>query len=193
MSKDDKIKFTSPHMRIGYEIPKQLGDSISDSGHLVHPEVSDWLKSAAPGFKPTRQQEKFRKLAYKMARRKKFFRGEWFRATGEKSYTGVKINERIWARWANESEFFKVWFFDEFPSVEGISDEEFAMMDQQFWVGLRDGMDADEEWAFRQYAKTRFDGPGAKKAGQETEDLSELREYFKSSDGGAWSAKPGEA
>lgn len=184
---DNSIKFIP-------NLPKtRVYEQDEKTGHLKHPEVEEWLKESAPGFKPTRQQEKFRKLAYVMAKRKKFFRGEWFRATAKKSYTGVQVNERIWCRWIAESHGFKAWFFDEFPFVEGVSDEEFTMMDQQFWTGIRDGMEEGEEWAYRQYAKTRFDGPGARKSEQESSELKELRGYFDTGGSAAWGTKTGEA
>ena len=67
------------------------------------------------------------------------------------------------------------------------------MMDSQYWTGVRDAMTEGEEWAFRQYSKTRFDSAAAKKDQAESESLTELRSYFDTGSGDAWSVKPGEA
>ena len=67
------------------------------------------------------------------------------------------------------------------------------MMDTQYWTGVRDAMGEGEEWAYRQYAKTRFDSAAAKKDKADSESLLELRGYFEMGGGDAWSPKPGEA
>ena len=67
------------------------------------------------------------------------------------------------------------------------------MMDSQYWSGVRDAMVEGEEWAYRQYAKTRFDSAAAKKDHADSEALVELRGYFATGGGEAWSSKPGEA
>jgi hypothetical protein len=74
-----------------------------------------------------------------------------------------------------------------------MSKEEFAMMDSQYWTGVRDAMGEGEEWAYRQYSKTRFDSTSAKNDQAESESLAELRSYFDTGSGDAWSVKPGEA
>lgn len=161
--------------------------------HIGHPDVEQWLDSEKLGFKPTSQQEKFKQLAYRMAKRRRFFRNEWFEATREKNYKGTVINERTWNRWCKESEHFKMWFYEDFPYVKEVSEEEFSMMDAQYWTGVRDAMTEGEEWAYRQYAKTRFDSAAAKKDQADSESLIELRTYFSGGGGDAWSSKPGEA
>jgi hypothetical protein len=167
---------------------------ISDrSPHIDNLQVNGWLKADDNEFRPTHQQEKFRELAYKMARYKKFFRGEWYKATKKKEYSGVPINERTWNRWCTEDEKFRAWFYDEFPETSELSEEEFRMMDMQYWTGVRDAMGDGEEWAYRQYAKTRFDSAAAKKDQAESESLLELRNYFSTGGGDGWTSKPGEA
>jgi hypothetical protein len=166
---------------------------LEHNHHLEHPEVQKWLDPGDIGFKPTKQQELFRDLAYKMARRGKFFRGEWFESTKQKGYKGARINERVWLRWCGESDQFKMWFYEEFPETKEMSEEEFAMMDSQYWTGVRDAMSEGEEWAYRQYSKTRFDSAAAKKDQADSESLTELRSYFDTGNGDAWSVKPGEA
>lgn len=168
-------------------------DISTRSPHLDNPHVNGWLKSDNHEFMPTNQQEKFRDLAYRMARSKRFFRGEWYKATKKKEYQGVPINERTWNRWCREDERFKGWFYDAFPETSELSEEEFRMLDTQYWTGVRDAMGEGEEWAYRQYAKTRFDSAAAKKDKAESESLLELRGYFEMGGGDAWSPKPGEA
>jgi len=164
-----------------------------DTNHVGHPDVEKWLEPGEDDFKPSVQQVKFRDLAYKMANRNRFFRNEWFDATRNKSYTGVRINERIWNRWCEESSKFRDWFYSEFPDTRELSEEEFKMLDMQYWTGVRDAMTEGEEWAYRQYAKTRFDSASAKKDQAESDALNELRQYFGSGGGDAWTVRPGEA
>ena len=67
------------------------------------------------------------------------------------------------------------------------------MMDMQYWVGVRDAMSEGEEWAYRQYAKTRFDSAAAKRDAADNDSLMELRAYFDVSGGNSWKVSPGEA
>ena len=168
-------------------------DIPTESKHINNHHVNDWLKADDNGFRATPQQEKFRELAYRMASRKRFFRGEWYKATKAKEYTGAPSNERTWARWCTEDDRFLAWFYEEFPETSEISEEEFRMMDMQYWTGVRDAMTEGEEWAYRQYAKTRFDSAAAKKDAADSESLLELRAYFDVGGGESWKVKPGEA
>ena len=59
-------------------------DISSEVDHINNPQVNEWLKPDDNGFRPTPQQEKFRSLAYRLAQRKRFFRGEWYKATKKK-------------------------------------------------------------------------------------------------------------
>ena len=90
---DEKDDFT------GLNVNNVLVEMISEPQHLDNPNVNEWLKPDDNGFRATPQQEKFRELAYRMAMRKRFFRGEWYKATKAKEYNGTSINERTWARW----------------------------------------------------------------------------------------------
>tara|TARA_R100001163_G_C5054430_1_gene190959 strand:- start:320 stop:883 length:564 start_codon:yes stop_codon:yes gene_type:complete len=164
-----------------------------ETNHVDHPDIEQWLEPGDDGFKPSVQQQKFRELAYRMAKRNRFFRGEWYEATRQKGYKGARINERVWNRWCEDDKRFREWFYSEFPETRELSDEEFKMMDSQYWTGVRDAMTEGEEWAYRQYAKTRFDSAAAKKDQADSEAMSELRNYFSTGGGDAWSMKPGEA
>jgi len=168
-------------------------DMSSEFDHINNPQVNEWLKPDDNGFRPTPQQEKFRLLSYRMAQRKRFFRGEWYKATKAKEYQGVVVNERTWSRWCKEDDRFLAWFYDEFPDTAEISEQEFKMMDTQYWVGVRDAMSEGEEWAYRQYAKTRFDSAAAKKDAADSESLIQLRTYFNDGGGESWKVEPGEA
>jgi hypothetical protein len=167
--------------------------AVAEVSHIKNPHVSEWLKPDDNGFRPTPQQENFRLLSYKMASRKRFFRGEWYKATKAKEYKGVPINERTWTRWCREDDRFLGWFYSDFPDTAEISEEEFRMMDTQYWTGVRDAMSEGEEWAYRQYAKTRFDSAAAKRDAADSESLLELRAYFDTGGGESWKIEPGEA
>ena len=168
-------------------------DITPDVQHIENPHVNEWLKADDNGFRPTPQQEKFRQLAYRMALRKRFFRGEWYKSTKAKEYQGTPISERTWARWCKEDDRFMAWFYDEFPDTAELSEEEFKMMDMQYWTGVRDAMTEGEEWAYRQYAKTRFDSAAAKRDAADSESMMELRAYFDAGGGESWKIEPGEA
>jgi hypothetical protein len=168
-------------------------DISTASPHVDNPQVNEWLKADDNGFRPTPQQEMFRSLAYRMAQRKRFFRGEWYKATKAKEYQGVSISERTWSRWCKEDDRFVAWFYEEFPDTAELSEQEFKMMDMQYWTGVRDAMGEGEEWAYRQYAKTRFDSAAAKRDAADSESLMELRNYFDVGGGDSWNVKPGEA
>jgi len=185
MSDDSGKPFNPAKLRMYYNVGKD--------GHVDCAEVEQWTSPGHVEFKPSRQQEKFRKVAYRMAKSGKYFRGEWFKATEAKNYSGMKINERVWQRWLSESNEFKVWFFEEFPMIQEVSEEELKSMDSQFWVGIRDAMQEGEDWAYRQYAKTRFESRNAKQEAQTSTELKELRGYFGESGGDRWKLPTGEA
>ena len=94
---DDKVEFNSNAWKLKVN---------EETGHVDHAEVNEWLSADDLGFKPTPQQEMFRTLSYKMARRKRYFRGEWFEASGGDKYNGHKVNERIWNRWTGSTRSF---------------------------------------------------------------------------------------
>lgn len=167
--------------------------NVGENGHVDCSEVEQWTVPGKVEFKPSRQQEKFRKAAYRMSKSGKYFRGEWFRATEAKNYSGMKINERVWQRWISEGEGFKIWFFEEFPMIQEVSEEELKSMDSQFWIGIRDAMQEGEDWAYRQYAKTRFESRNAKQEAEASTELKELRGYFSESTGDRWKLPAGEA
>ena len=66
-----------------------------DSQHINSHDVNERLKADDNGFRPTPQQESFRTLAYRMAERKRFFRGEWYKATKSKEYMTIRLSAII--------------------------------------------------------------------------------------------------
>jgi hypothetical protein len=66
---------------------------------------------------------------------------------------------------------------DEFPDVDGVSAEEFLMMDMRFWMGLRDSMSDGRSWAFKQYAAVRF--KETKDPDAILVDMEELRSFLR--------------
>jgi len=163
-----------------------------EDGHILHPEVEEWLLSKSRKFYPTKHQDRFRKLAIRMAKRGKCFRGEWFRASYDPKWTGAPVNEDVWQTWVELGEPFIKWFFTDFPGMSEIGDIEFQMMDFQFWTGIRDGMKEGEEWAYRQYSKVRIE-PNTKVKEDNGPQLREMQEYFGLKGGSSWKLEPGEA
>ncbi len=182
-NKDEKwkAKWTSPSNR-------QQGED----GHVLHPDVDDWLVSKGRTFRPTNQQDRFRKLAIRLAKKGKCFRGEWFRASHDPKYTGASVDEEIWSMWVELGEPFMKWFFTDFPGMTEIGDVEYQMMDNQFWTGIRDGMSEGEEWAYRQYSKVRIE-PSIKQKEDNEPQMREIHEYLSLKGGNGWRADTGEA
>ena len=134
-----------------------LGPDIIDEEAKAHDGVGEMLSDQIDysGFVPTSAQKAFRKLSYNLVQKGKLFRREWFNATCP-SRIKYTVTEETWKRWKKDDQRFVGWFYAEFPDVEGVSAEEFMMMDMKFWVGLRDSMSDGRSWAFKQYAAVRF-------------------------------------
>jgi|19_taG_2_1085344.scaffolds.fasta_scaffold01861_3 hypothetical protein len=182
-TKDEKwkAKWTSPP-----EIKQ------SEDGHVLHPGVDRWLVSDGTKFRPTKNQDRFKRLAIRLAKRGKCFRGEWFRESHNPKWTGAPVTEDVWQTWVELGEPFMKWFFVGFPGMTEIGDVEFQMMDYQFWTGIRDGMSEGEEWAYRQYSKVRIE-PNTKQKEDNEPQMREIRSYLGLSGGNAWRAETGEA
>jgi len=175
------------------KIGVRCSNNLREDGHVDCSEVDSWLDIGRVKFEPTPQQKAFRKVAYRLARKGKYFRGEWFRATQDKGYKGLAVSERVWKFWVSGKPHFKEWFFEEFPVPQGVSEDEMKCMDSQFWIGVRDGMQEGEEWAYRQYAKTRFDGKSAKKEAGSLTEMVQMQDYFKGASSSGWKLPSGEA
>lgn len=169
------------------------GNKTRDDGHVDCSEVETWLRVGRVEFEPTPQQKAFRKVAYRLAKKGKYFRGEWFRATQDKGYKGLAVSERVWKYWVSGKPEFKEWFFEEFPVPQGVSEDELKCMDSQFWIGVRDAMQGGEEWAYRQYAKTRFESKAAKKEAGSLAEMVQMQDYFKGASSTGWKLPSGEA
>ena len=84
-----------------------------------------------------------------------------------------------------------VWFFEDFPEADPISEQEMQMIEHKWWRGVLDAMDEGEEWAFRAFAKVRFE---ARKVEQQRAENKELSDYLGGgSEGGAWHINAPEA
>ena len=158
------------------------------TGHVADPEVISFMKGKEEhmGFRATPDQVRFRDLAMNLSKKGYYFRTEWFEATRKPGYRGVEISENIWIRWVDSQKNFLAWFFDEFPLAQEVSEAEMRMMDSRFWHGIRNAREGGEEWAYRQYARVRFEKSGSKKTQENPAELDELRKYFKSGGGERW-------
>tara|TARA_R110000851_G_scaffold320809_1_gene485862 strand:+ start:337 stop:591 length:255 start_codon:yes stop_codon:yes gene_type:complete len=84
-----------------------------------------------------------------------------------------------------------VWFYEDFPEVEPLSEQELQMIEHKWWQGVLDAMDAGEEWAYRAFAKVRYE---ARRVDQQKAETKELREYIgNGSEGSAWHTNVPEA
>ena len=186
---DQKLEDINPNYRVTKSRSKVKRTPIDPKTcHVAAPEVISLIKGEDEhmGFRATPDQVCFQKLAKDLAKKGQYFRGEWFEATKRPGYRGVEIRESIWIRWIDSQKHFMAWFFDDFPLAQEVSESELKMMDIRFWHGIRNAMEGGEEWAYRQYARVRFEKTGAKKSQENPAELDELRKYFKSGGGERW-------
>jgi hypothetical protein len=125
-------------------------------------------------FSPTARQDAFHKIALGALDSGKIFKREWIRevrtheAFGAKPLTSAELSE--WFSMIG----FADWFWSDFPTGTPDTDE-MRLMDSRFWSGLRDGIEAKKEWAFKIYAKIRFSD---NESGQGKEDTAQMLEFI---------------
>lgn len=155
--------------------------------------VTPWIDPDLLNHKPTDRQKAFRRVARHCVVQGKLLKRDWYAgsATSESEiFKGHPVFPKEFRNWTNKKGFL-VWFYEDFPEVEPISDQELQMIENKWWQGVLDAMDAGEEWAFRTFAKIRFE---AKRAEKDREDTKELGEYLgNGSEGGAWHINAPEA
>jgi len=186
------------NMALVVELPSTNNGSSEDgpedatrSVHLQTEAVAEWTKPRKPPFRPNKRQVEFKKCAEKMASKGKYFRWEWFMATTKKGWVGETVTDTEWRVWVEKDKRFEAWFWKDFIMSAGITEQEMRMLESQFWIGVRDGMQEGEEWAYKQFAKVRFDTN--KKTQTNSETMQEFRDYFNSASGASWNAQLAEA
>ncbi len=120
-------------------------------------------------------------------------KSDWYRASARsesEAFKGHPVTPSEFKKWSQKKGFM-VWFFEDFPEADPISEQEMQMIEHKWWRGVLDAMDEGEEWAFRAFAKVRFE---ARKVEQQRAENKELSDYLGGgSEGGAWHINAPEA
>ena len=149
-------------------MPKNNDGSNKNPGELVQ-----WINPDSLEYKSTDRQKAFRRLARRLADSGQVFKKDWYRASGKSESVELKdhgVAPSEFKRWCKNSKFIG-WFFEDFPEVEPVSEQELCLLDSVWWEGVHKGMQDGESWAYDRYAKVRFQA-------QSSEELRELREYL---------------
>ena len=164
-----------------------------DSNNKNSGELVQWINPDMLEYKATDRQRAFRRLARRLADSGQVFKKDWYRASGKSESAHLKdhaVTPSEFKRWCKNSKFLG-WFFEDFPEVEPISEQELCLMDTVWWEGVHKGMQDGESWAYDRYAKVRFQKT---EQAQSSEELRELREYLGGeSSGNNWRLPSAEA
>ena len=156
-------------------------------------ELGQWINPEKLEFKPTARQKAFRRIARRMVSNGCFLKTSWYQESNRSESEVLKghpVNPKEWRKWCKEARF-GTWFYEDFPEVEPVSEEELRMLDRQWWQGVSNGMNEGESWAFDKYAKVRF---AKQEAQQASAEMSELKDYLgKGSSGSKWRLPSAEA
>ena len=122
-------------------------------------ELTPWIDPELLDYKPTERQSAFRRCVRNCVMSGKYFKADWYRASARsesEAFKGHPVTPSEFKKWSQKKSFM-VWFFEDFPETEPISEQELQMIEHKWWRGVLDAMDEGEEWAFRAFAKVRFE------------------------------------
>ena len=156
-------------------------------------EVVQWIDPEAYNFEPTDRQKAFRRHVRHCVTNGIFLKSRWYTECLKSQSEKLKkhpVNTKDWRQWVKKAGFL-AWFYEEFPEVDPISDQELRMMDNKWWDGVLQAMHEGEEWAYKIFARVRFHNAEVAQAKAETK---ELQDYLgRDSAGGAWRLPSAEA
>jgi hypothetical protein len=163
------------------------------NGKSAANELTPWIDPELLEYKPTARQKAFRRVARNCVLGGQLLKSDWYVASSRsesEAFKGHPVAPSEWKRWSAKKGFL-VWFYEDFPEAEPLSEQELQMIEHKWWRGILDAMDAGEEWGYRAFAKVRYE---AKRAEQDKADSKELREFLGSgSEGAAWHINAPEA
>lgn len=137
--------------------------------------VTAWIDPAKLQFKPTKRQDAFREVAITCVANKQYFQKNWFEGCkNEPIFKKNPMRYSEWKKW-NQGTDFKVWFYSEFPSSSGPTEFEMQMLEQEFWDGVKTGLEGNKEWSFKLFAKLRW---GDSMAAQRREEAAEMNSFL---------------
>ncbi|MAH48918.1 hypothetical protein CMI37_24030 [Candidatus Pacearchaeota archaeon] len=164
-----------------------------NNGKKIPSELIGWIDPELLNHKPTDRQKAFRRVARHCVLNSKLLKSDWYAATTTSESEAFKshpVTPSEWRRWTVRKSFM-VWFYEDFPEVEPLSEQELQMIEHKWWKGVLDAMDAGEEWAYRAFAKVRYE---SRQAEENRTHTKELKEYLgNTSEGEAWHINAPEA
>jgi hypothetical protein len=162
----------------------------NDSGKLEL--MTAWInpENVKP-FTPSPRQVAYQELAIQSCEEGKFFKKDWMaRSREHPQFQKIPMRQSEWAKWSRDYEFVS-WFYDAIPQAQDRDEFERRMMDNQFWTGLSDGLQAKKEWAYSVYAKVAY-GNNAKQ--NQSQQREQIRDWLGSPDEAKkWKGRPAEA
>ena len=163
------------------------------NGKSAANELTPWIDPELLDYKPTDRQKAFRRVARNCVLNGHLLKRHWYGASAKaesEAFKGHPVTPSEFRRWAAKKSFL-VWFYEDFPEAEPLSEQELQMIEHKWWQGVLDAMDAGEEWAYRAFAKVRYE---AKRVDQQKAENKELQEYIgNASEGAAWHINAPEA
>jgi len=164
-----------------------------NNGSPASSELMAWIDPELLDYKPKLRQSAFRRIARRMVIQGNLLKSDWYGATTtseSEAFKGHPVTPSEFRRWTQKRGFL-VWFYEDFPEAEPISEQELQMIEHKWWRGVLDAMDAGEEWAFRIFAKIRYESKAAIQNKVKDKELSDF--LGNSSEGAAWHANAPEA
>ena len=164
-----------------------------NNGRSGKTALTPWIAPELLDYKPTDRQSAFRRCVRNCVLNGKYLKADWYRASARseaEAFKGHPVSPSEFKKWSQKKGFM-VWFFEDFPEADPITEQELRMIEHKWWRGVLDAMDEGEEWAFRAFAKVRFE---ARKVEQQRAENKELSDFLgNGSEGGAWHVNAPEA
>ena len=163
------------------------------NGKSAANELTPWIDPELLDYNPTARQKAFRRVARHCVLNGKCLKSDWYASSAKSESEAFKdhpVAPSEFKRWTGKKSFL-VWFYEDFPEAEPLSEQELQMIEHKWWNGVLEAMDAGEEWAYRAFAKVRYE---SRKAEQNRVENKELQDFLgNGSEGSAWHINAPEA
>ena len=163
------------------------------NGKSAANELTPWIDPELLDYKATDRQKAFRRVARNCVLGGKFIKSDWYAASARSESEAFKdhpVTPSEFRRWGAKKAFM-VWFYEDFPEAEPLSEQELQMIEHKWWKGVLEAMDAGEDWAYRAFAKFRFE---ARQVEQNRTQNKELQDFLgNGSEGSGWHINAPEA
>ena len=152
-----------------------------NNGRSGRTELTPWIDPELLDYKPTDRQSAFRRCVRNCVLNGKYLKADWYRASARseaEAFKGHPVAPSEFKKWSQKKGFM-VWFFEDFPEADPITEQELRMIEHKWWRGVLDAMD---------------EGVAARMGEQQRAENKELSDFLGSgSEGGAWHANAPEA